>query len=109
MNASVSGMTSALRGALLGGGLLLLDTSTLIDLEEELGEGRVGPVRVFLGRSKTQPLACSTVSVGELASGSNADSVRFFLRRLRKLPLSEAVAYRAGDLDRELARKGRRL
>ena len=35
--------------------------------------------------------------------------MRFFLRRLRKLPLSEAVAYRAGELDRRLAGKGQRL
>jgi predicted nucleic acid-binding protein len=88
---------------------LLLDTSTLIDLEHELAERRVGPVRTFLGRVKNQALACSTVSVGELASGSDEESVRFFLRRLRKLPLSEAVAYRAGSLDRQLAQKGRRL
>lgn len=34
---------------------------------------------------------------------------RPFLRRLRKLPLTEAIAYRAGALDRQLARLGRRL
>lgn len=89
--------------------MLLLDTSTLIDLEEELAEGRIGPVRHFLGRSRAQPLACATVSVGELASGADEESVRFFLRRLRKLPLTEAIAYRGGALDRELARLGRRL
>ena len=54
-------------------------------------------------------MACSTVSVGELATGSDEESVRFFLRRLRKLPVTEAVAYRAGALDRELAKTGRRL
>ncbi len=89
--------------------MLLLDTSTLIDLEQELAEQRVGPVRTFLGRNKAQALACATISVGELASGSDEEAVRFFLRRLRKLPLSEAVAYRAGELDRRLAGKGRRL
>ena len=102
-------MISALLAVLRDDGLLLLDTSTLIGLEEELAERRVGPVRTYLGRSKAQPLACSTVSIGELASGLDEESVRFFLLRLRKLPLSEAVAYRAGKLDRELARKGRRL
>jgi predicted nucleic acid-binding protein len=89
--------------------VFLLDTSTLIDLEQELAERRVGPVRTFLGRNKANPLACATVSVGELASGGDEESVRFFLRRLRKLPLSEAIAYRAGELDRQLADKGRRL
>jgi predicted nucleic acid-binding protein len=89
--------------------VLLLDTSTLIDLEAELAEQRVGQVRTFLGRNKSQPLACATVSVGELASGSDEAAVRFFLRRLRKLPLSEAIAYRAGALDRQLAADGRRM
>lgn len=89
--------------------MLLLDTSALIDLEEELADRRVGPVRTYLGRNKGQPLACATVTVGELASGADEESVRFFLRRLRKLPLTEAVAYRAGTLDRELAQSGSRL
>ena len=92
-----------------GDGVLLLDTSTLIDLEQELAELRVGPVRAFLGRNKALALACATVSVGELASGGDEAAVRFFLRRLRKLPLSEAVAYRAGTLDRRLAARGQRL
>jgi len=89
--------------------VLLLDTSTLIDLEQELAECQVGPVRAFLGRNKPQALACATVSVGELACGGDEEAVRFFLRRLRKLPLSEAVAYRAGQLDRSLAARGQRL
>ena len=89
--------------------MLLLDTSTLIDLEHELAERRIGPVRSYLGRSKRESLACATVTVGELASGADEESVRFFLRRLRKLPLSEAVAYRAAELDRRLAEAGRRL
>jgi predicted nucleic acid-binding protein len=89
--------------------VLLLDTSALIDLEHELAAGKVGPVREFLGRNRGEPLACATVSVGELASGAEEERVRFFLRRLRKLPLSEAVAYRAGALDRRLAAAGRRL
>lgn len=89
--------------------MLLLDTSTLIDLEHELAERQVGPVRTYLGRNRGEALACATVTVGELASGADAESVRFFLRRLRKLPLSEAVAYRAGELDQRLASQGRRL
>lgn len=89
--------------------MLLFDTSTLIDLAQELADGRVGPVRTFLGRNKSQPLACSTVSVGELASGSDEESVRFFLRRLRKIPVSEDIAFRAGALDRRLTGEGQKL
>jgi predicted nucleic acid-binding protein len=89
--------------------VLLLDTSALIDLEEELARARVGPVRRFLGRTRKAPLACTTVTVGELASGGDEAAVRFFLGRVRKLPLTEAVAYRAGELDRQMARAGQRL
>jgi predicted nucleic acid-binding protein len=89
--------------------VLLLDTSVLIDLEHELADGEVGAVRTFLGRHLGDTLACTTVTVGELASGGEEESVRFFLRRLRKIPLSESVAYRAGALDRDLADRGVRL
>jgi predicted nucleic acid-binding protein len=89
--------------------VLLLDTSALIDLEHELAHGTVGPVRSFLGRHRGEALACSTVTVGELASGADEESIRFFLRRLRKIPLDEGIAYRAGELDQHMARSGRRL
>lgn len=89
--------------------MLLLDTSVLIELEDELARRHIGPVRTYLGQHKTAALACATVTVGELASGADEEAVRFFLRRLRKIPLSEPVAYRAGQLDRELAKRGMRL
>lgn len=89
--------------------MLLLDTGVLIDLEHELARGLIGPVRKFLGRHRAEALACSTVTVGELAAGGDEESVRFFLRRLRKIPLSEAIAFRAGALDRDLAEVGMRL
>lgn len=89
--------------------MLLLDTSVLIELEHELAQGTVGSVQTFLGRHRAEPLACSMVTVGELASGADEDSIRFFLRRLRKVPLDEAIAYRAGRLDQSLARLGMRL
>ena len=89
--------------------MLLLDTSALIELERELAARKVGTVRTLLGRHKGEALACSTVSVGELASGGDETVVRVFLRHLRKIPLSEAVAYRGGELDTSLARKGCRL
>lgn len=89
--------------------MLLLDTSALIDLEAELADLQIGRVRAFLGRQKSQPLACTTVTVGELAAGSDEESIRFFLRKLRKIPLSEAIAYRAAVLDQRLSAVGKRL
>ena len=89
--------------------MLVLDTSALIGLEHELAESRVGPLRDYLGRHKSEDLACSTVTVGELASGASETATRVLLRHLRKLPVSEALAYRAGELDRQLMRIGARL
>ena len=89
--------------------MLLLDSSVLIELEHETSAGRVGPVRRYLGTRKAEPWSCATVCVGELAAGSEEEAVRFLLRRLRKIALTEAIAYRAGALDRALSRQGRRL
>lgn len=89
--------------------MLLLDTSTLVDLEHELASHRVGLVRKFLGENKSSDVACSTVSVGELAVGKDEAATRVFLSRLRKIALSEEIAYRAARLDRELRREGIRL
>jgi predicted nucleic acid-binding protein len=89
--------------------MLLLDTSALIGLERELAQRKVGRIRAYLGEHLGDGLACSTVTVGELASGEDETVVRVFLRHLRKLPLSEAIAYRAGQLDKDLMRKGQRL
>jgi predicted nucleic acid-binding protein len=89
--------------------MLILDTSALIGLEHELAQRKVGRVRTYLGKHLGDELACSTVTIGELASGENETAVRVLLRRLRKLPLSEAIAYRAGQLDKDLMSKGQRL
>lgn len=69
----------------------------------------VGPVRTLLGQRGGENLACSTVTVGELAAGANEMAIRVLLRKVRKIPLSEAIAYRAAELDRNLMRQGRRL
>jgi predicted nucleic acid-binding protein len=89
--------------------MLLLDTSALIGLERELAQRKVGRIRAYLGEHLGDGLACSTVTVGELASGEDETVVRVFLRHLRKLPLSEAIAYRAGQLDKDLMSNGQRL
>ena len=89
--------------------MLLLETSTLVELERELGDRVVGPVRQFLGRRRNEALACSTVTLGELAAGSTEEKVRFLVRNLRKISLNEALAYGGGVLERTLSGVGRRL
>jgi predicted nucleic acid-binding protein len=89
--------------------MLLLDSSVLIELEREVSGSAVGPVRTYLGQRRGEDLACSTVSVGELASGSSETIVRVLLRRVLKIPVSEAIGLRAGELDKRLRQKGKRL
>src|ERR1700722_14013417 len=104
-------MTSASPGTRTPGArvMLLFDTSILIELERELAEKRVGPVRTYLGRHKAEALACSTITVGELSTGGNEVAPRVLLRKIRKIPVSEAIAYRAAELDRKQLSKGLRL
>jgi predicted nucleic acid-binding protein len=66
-------------------------------------------MRAYFGRHGAEDLACSTITLGELAAGSDEASTRILLRRLRKLSVSEAIAYRAAELDRILTSKGKRL
>ena len=61
------------------------------------------------GENRAEDLACSTVSVGELAVRGSDLSVRVFLARIRKIQLSEAIAYRAAALERGLLSAGQRL
>jgi predicted nucleic acid-binding protein len=89
--------------------MLLFDTSSLIDLAAELAERRNGPVRSYLGKHLGADLACSAVTIGELAAGADETIVRVLVRRLRKIPVSEAIAYRAAQLDKVQTRKGQRL
>jgi predicted nucleic acid-binding protein len=89
--------------------MLLLDTSALIALEREIADRKAGSVRTYLGTHKGEDLACSTVTLGEMASGGSETSVRVLVRHLKKIPVSEAIAYRAGELDKRLLRIGQRL
>jgi predicted nucleic acid-binding protein len=89
--------------------VLLLDTSVLVSFERELAQQRVGAIRSFLGSHRTESCACTTVTVGELAAGAPEGAVRFLVRRFRRIPLTEAIALRAGELERELSRVGKRL
>jgi predicted nucleic acid-binding protein len=89
--------------------MLLLDSSALIDLEAELASGQVGPMRAYLSRHKGEGVACSTISVGELAAGKNEAAVRVLLSRIRKIHVSEVIAYRAGELERSRLRHGMRI
>lgn len=90
--------------------MLLLDTSTLIELEHELADQLIGPIRRFLGAEKRDALACTAVTIGELAAGTlNEQKVRVLVQHLRKVSINEVIAYRAAALERQLSAHGQRL
>ena len=86
--------------------MLLLDTSCLILLENEVAARRVGPVRLFLRSRASEPAAISLISVGEFAEGyANPRDVEAFISQFRVLQLSRAIAYRMAAMQANLPQR----
>jgi len=80
---------------------VLLDSSFLIDLLNELAAGRPGPACAWLRRHPSARLWVSAVSVAEVLEGAeDPDAVRRFLDRFRLQGLHHAHAARAAALQR---------
>lgn len=89
---------------------MLLDSSYLIDLEQEIAERRVGPAIAFAHAHRRSAPRISIITLGELAAGASDESgTRRFLSRYRVITLKPEIGYLAGRLDRALAAKGQRL
>ena len=90
---------------------MLLDTSFLIELANEVRAGRKnGPAHAWLGHNRNMKLWTTVICLGELAPGMRDHAAtRFFLGRYRVVNLHPEVAYRAATLDRDLIRRGGRL
>jgi len=89
---------------------MLLDSSYLIDLEEELTERKFGPALAFANAHRRAEPRISIITLGELAAGSAEEAgVRKFLTRYRVVSLKPEIAYLAGRLERSLSIKGQRL
>jgi predicted nucleic acid-binding protein len=89
---------------------MILDTTFLVDLEEELREARGGRAQRFLaGRRAIQPLV-TVISMGEIAAGlEDNQAARYFLSRWRVLNLRPEIALTAASVDRLLMQTGDRL
>jgi len=86
--------------------MLLLDTSFLIELEEELAERRVGPARRFMAENRKERFGVSIVSVAEFAEGfEDSSKVDVFLRKFRKEPLHTGIAYLNAALQSSLPQR----
>lgn len=89
---------------------MLLDSSYLIDLEEEIAERKFGPAIAFANAHRRSEPRISVITLGELAAGATDEAgTRRFLARYRVIALKPEIGYLAGRLERALAAKGSRL
>lgn len=83
--------------------VLLLDTTFLVELEEEIAGRRAGPAVRFLEARPLETVAVSIVTVAEFAEGfEDSAVVEAFLTRFKVLSLSRAIAYKTAAMQRRL-------
>jgi predicted nucleic acid-binding protein len=86
--------------------MLLLDTSFLIELENEIAQRIEGPARSVLTRHSRRAAAISIITLGEFAEGfTDPRALLEFLAPFRVLQLSRAIAWRTAALQGSLARR----
>jgi predicted nucleic acid-binding protein len=86
--------------------VLLLDTSFLIELEDELSSQRRGAAVAVLASRRSRPVAISIVTLGEFAEGfSDPIALNEFTGHFRVIQLSRAIAWRTAVLQSSLARR----
>ncbi len=86
--------------------MLLLDTSFLIEFEDELAHRKMGPAHGVLARHRRQAAAISIITLGEFAEGFvDPRALIEFLAPFRVVTLSRAIAWRAAALQSSLSRR----
>jgi hypothetical protein len=86
--------------------MLLLDTSFLVEFEDELVRERPGPAAALLAARRTEPVAISMITLGEFAEGFlDPVALNEFLRPFRVLQLSRMIAWRTALLQTSLSRR----
>jgi predicted nucleic acid-binding protein len=86
--------------------MLLLDTSFLVEFEDELAYRRSGPARAVLASHRRQAAAISIITLGEFAEGfEDPRSLVEFLAPFRVVQLSRAIAWRMAALQGSLNRR----
>ena len=92
-----------------GGGdraMLLLDTSFLIEFEDELAHRKMGPAHGVLAAHRRQAAAISIIALGEFAEGfTDPRALVEFLAPFRVVALSRAIAWRTAALQSSLSRR----
>ena len=86
--------------------MLLLDTSFLVEFEDELASHRSGPACSVLASRRSVPVAISIVTLGEFAEGFvDPVALNEFLSKFRILQLSRMIAWRSAQLQTSLPRR----
>ncbi|MDP9009413.1 MAG: type II toxin-antitoxin system VapC family toxin [Pseudomonadota bacterium] len=86
--------------------MLLLDTSFLIEFEDELANKRVGPATGLLATRRSMPVAISIVTLGEFAEGFlDPVALNEFVSPFRVIQLSRMIAWRTAALQVSLSRR----
>jgi predicted nucleic acid-binding protein len=86
--------------------MLLLDTSFLVEFEDELAGGRHGPATALLSARRTMSAAISIVTLGEFAEGFlDPVALNNFVTPFRVVQLSRMIAWRTALLQTSLAQR----
>jgi hypothetical protein len=84
--------------------MLLLDTSFLVEFEDELASQRAGPASALLAARRKVPVAISIVTLGEFAEGFiDPVALNKFVSKFRILQLSRMIAWRTALLQTSLS------
>ena len=85
--------------------MLLLDTSFLIEFEDELAHRKMGPAHGVLAAHRRQAAAINIIALGEFAEGfTDPRALVEFLAPFR-VALSRAIAWRTAALQSSLSRR----
>jgi predicted nucleic acid-binding protein len=86
--------------------MLLLDTSFLIEFEDELASKRAGPATALLASRRAMSVAISIVTLGEFAEGFlDPVALNEFVSPFRVVQLSRMIAWRTAILQTSLSRR----
>jgi predicted nucleic acid-binding protein len=86
--------------------MLLLDTSFLIEFEDELANRKAGPASAVLASHRRQAVAISIITLGEFAEGfEDPKALVEFLAPFRVVQLSRGIAWRMAALQGSLSRR----
>lgn len=86
--------------------MLLLDSSFLVEFEDELAGERPGPAVALLAARRKMPVAISIITLGEFAEGFlDPVALNEFLMPFRIVQLSRVIAWRTALLQTSLPRR----